>query len=98
VYVFPEILVPFTLKEASEVTVAFKFVFTAKTTDCPSSKEVLSEESTIEVTVVTGGGVTVPPLSSEEEHENKKSVAKIAIKWIRLKVFISYFLYLEISS
>jgi hypothetical protein len=95
--VFPEILVPFTLKEDSEVTVAFKFVFTAKTTDSPSSKEVLSEDSTMDITVDVGGGVTVPPLSSEE-HENKKSVAKIAIKWIRLKVFISYFLYLRLSS
>jgi hypothetical protein len=52
----------------------------------------------MEVTVDVGGGVTVPPVSSEEEHENKKRVAKIAIKWIRLKVFISYFLYLRLSS
>jgi len=78
--VFPEILVPFTLKEDSEVTVAFKFVFTVKITELPSSKEVLSEDSTIEVTVDTGGGVTVPPVSSEEEHEKKKRVVKIAIK------------------
>jgi|TARA_B110000240_G_C13440798_1_gene428001 hypothetical protein len=81
-------LVPLTLKEDSEVTVVFKFVFTAKTTDSPSSKEDLSDDSTIDVTVGVGGGVTVPPLSSEE-HEKKKRVAKIAIKWIRLKIFIS---------
>jgi hypothetical protein len=68
------------LKEDSEVTVAFKFVFTVKITELPSSKEVLSEESTIDVTVDTGGGVTVPPVSSEEEHEKKKRVVKIAIK------------------
>ena len=55
-------------------------VFTAKTTDSPSSKVVLSEESTIEVTVGDGGGVTVPPGSSEEPHENKKRVVITAIK------------------
>ena len=68
------------MKEDSEVTVVFKFVFTVKITDSPSSKEVLSEDNTTEVTVDTGGGVTAPPVSSEEEHENKKELAMSAIK------------------
>ena len=80
-----------------EVTVSFKFVFTANSTVSPSSKEDLSDDKTIDVTVGEGGGVTELPPSSEE-HENKKILERMAIKWVRFKDFINYFYILKISS